>query len=141
MISIPILDRRPVRWAFAVLIGAPLTLFTLFFAPIGAIVGGSVIAGPSAHLFAAALITSSVLGALGVVGGWLWLIRLSREMSRAYRFSTAFLLGCGVVAAAVLCVWAIRAGWYAGAVLPAMALLLGLLLLLHILSATSESVA
>lgn len=138
VISLRTLDRRPVRWTLALLIGAPLTIVTLIFAPLGALVGGSVIAGGSGDLFFVAMIAASVLGALGVLGGWMWLVRSSREMSPKYRRTTVVLLGCGVVGAAILAAWSVGGGSLLDGVLPVAAVALGVLLLVQVMSGVPE---
>lgn len=97
------IDRRWVRYVLAVAVGLPTLAFFGWVGMWGLVFGiGGLLNDPDVFSFSLFLVSS--LGSIGIVGGWLRILRPHGRMSRALRRVTVLMLGCGVLASVCLAI-------------------------------------
>jgi hypothetical protein len=85
-----------------VVIGLPVAAFAVTYGWWVLILSLRALSEGYSPLFSAGLLTVTTLGILGILGGWLRLLRRQSTMSEPLRRTTVALLWCGVVAAVSL---------------------------------------
>jgi hypothetical protein len=95
-------DRVIVRIALATVFGLPLAAFAVMYGWWALILALGALREGYRPFFSAGLLTVTTLGILGILGGWLRLLRRQSTMSEPTRRATVTLLWCGVVAAVSL---------------------------------------
>lgn len=95
------IDRSSVRVALAVVVGLPAAWFGIVFGYLGLAFGLSSLMR-NFDLLPAALVVVTTFGLLGILGGWIRLLRRRTRMSDPVRRLTVSFLWCGVIAAVCL---------------------------------------
>jgi hypothetical protein len=95
-------DRLSVRIGLAVVVGLPAAAFAFAYGYWGLIVGLGGLSQGTYPFLSAALLAITTLGLLGILGGWIRLLRRQSTMTELVRRVTVALLWCGVVAAVCL---------------------------------------
>ena len=94
-------DRPTVRIALAVLVGLPAAWFGIVYGYLGLAFGlGGLL--ERFELIPAALVTITAFGLLGILGGWIRLLRRHSAMGDKMRRIAVGLLWCGVISAVCL---------------------------------------